>query len=91
LSHSGAQERHAPWFSFQHLSQAYWRQVIQKLNVRWNSSVTREDSSLVTSMRAAAMASSIEVPSVMTKFLRPFARRRAPASDGPRAGVGPKV
>jgi len=45
-SHSGAHERHALWFSFQHFSQAYWRQVMQKLKVRWNSSVTRDDSSL---------------------------------------------
>ena len=68
----GAQERQAPWFSFQHFSQAYWRHVMQKLNVLWKSSVTRVDTLWLSSMRAAAMASSSECPSVMTKFLSPW-------------------
>jgi hypothetical protein len=43
---SGAQLKHAPCASFQQLSQAYWRHVMQKLKVLWNSCVTRSDSLL---------------------------------------------
>ena len=64
---------------------------MQKLKVLWKSSATREDISREPSMRAAAMASSSDVPSVMTKFLRPLASMRAPAREGLLEALGPKV
>ena len=82
---------HAPWSGFQHLSHAYWRQVMQKLKVRWNSSAMRVVSPRSTSMRAEAIASSSEASSFMTKFFKPFARTRAPVNEGPFEGVGPNV
>src|SRR5450759_394006 len=88
---SGAQLRHAPFASFQQLSQAYWRHVMQKLKVLWNCSVTRDDSLLCRSFRAYSIASPMEAELLRTKYLSPFARTLASLRDEPADGDEPKV
>ncbi len=67
----GAQVRQRPSTSFQQLLQVYCRQVMQKLNVLWKASSCWEVTSRSVSLRAAAIASSRDVSSDMTKFFSP--------------------
>ena len=67
----GAHDRQRPSASFQQLPHVYWRQDMQKLKVLWNASSCCDVASRSVSLRAAAKASSIDVSSDMTKFLRP--------------------
>ena len=62
----GAHVRQRPSTWFQQLPHVYWRQVMQKLNVEWNASSWWDVSSRSSSLRAAAIASSIDVSSLRT-------------------------
>ena len=86
---SGAQVRHSPAALFQQLRQVYCRQVMQKLNVRWNASSCCSDAFRSFSSRASAIASEKDASSFATKFFnpresvrtRPSLRRRAAAAS----------
>ena len=74
----GAHVRQRASASFQQFGQVYCRQDMQKLNVLWNASSWLVVSSRSVSLRAAAIASSIDVSSDMTKFFRPRDRTLTP-------------
>src|SRR6186997_2202699 len=74
----GAQDRQRASASFQQFGQVYCRHDMQKLNVLWKASSWWAVSSRSVSLRAAAIASSIELSSDMTKFLRPRERTLTP-------------
>ena len=76
----GAHVRQRASASFQQFGQVYCRQDMQKLKVLWNASSWLVVSSRSVSLRAAAIASSIDVSSDMTKFLRPRDRTLTPLS-----------
>src|SRR5262245_17430295 len=76
----GAHVRQRASASFQQFGQVYCRQVMQKLNGLWNASSWEDVSSRSVSARAAAIASSIDVPSDMTKFFSPRETVLAPRS-----------
>ena len=88
----GAQLRQRPSTSFQQLPHVYWRQDMQKLNVLWNASSCWELTRRSVSLRAAAIASSIDVSSERTKFFRPRDRTLMPVRhvDGRSDGGGPQ-
>ena len=67
-----------PSTSFQQFGQVYWRHDMQKLKVLWKASSWLDVTSRSVSLRAAAIASSIDVSSDMTKFLRPRDRTLTP-------------
>ena len=67
----GAHDRQRASASFQQFGQVYCRHDMQKLNVLWKASSWWAVSSRSVSLRAAAIASSIEVSSDRTKFLSP--------------------
>ena len=74
----GAHDRQRASASFQQFGQVYCRQDMQKLNVLWKASSWCEVCSRSVSLRAAAIASSIEVSSDRTKFFRPRERTLTP-------------
>ncbi len=76
----GAHDRQRASASFQQFGQVYCRQDMQKLNVLWNASSWWVVTSRSVSLRAAAIASSIDVSSDMTKFFRPRDRTFTPLS-----------
>ena len=61
---------------------------MQKLNVAWNASSCWPVSSRSSSLRAAAMASSSDVSSLMTQFFMPFDRVLICADAAGLAGRG---
>jgi hypothetical protein len=67
----GAHDRQRPSASFQQLPHVYWRQFMQKLNVLWKASSCCAVCSRSVSLRAAAIASSIDESSDMTKLRSP--------------------
>ena len=87
----GAQLRQRPSASFQQLPQVYCRQDMQKLNVLWNASSWWVVTSRSVSLRAAAIASSIDVSSDMTKFLSPRDTTLRPLRRGPRGAADSNV
>jgi hypothetical protein len=70
-SASGAQVRQRASPSFQQFGQVYCRHDMQKLKVLWKASSWCDVASRSVSLRAAAIASSIELLSDSTKFLNP--------------------
>ena len=76
----GAQPRHRPSTSFQQFGQVYCRHSMQKLKVLWKASSWAFVDSRSVSIRAAAIASSNDVLSSRTKFLKPREITRAPRS-----------
>ena len=68
----GEHVRQRPSTWFQQLPHVYWRQFMQKLNVEWKASSCCAVASRSWSLRAAAIASSIDVSSLMTQFFIPF-------------------
>ena len=76
----GAHDRQRASASFQQFGQVYCRHDMQKLNVLWKASSWWVVSSRSVSLRAAAIASSIDVSSDRTKFFRPRDRTLTPLS-----------
>ncbi len=87
----GVQERQLPSASFQQLPHVYWRHVMQKLNVLWKASSWNEVSSRSVSLRAAAIASSIDESSDRTKFFRPRERTLMPFRRAPLGAADSNV
>ena len=87
----GAQDRQRASTPFQQLPHVYWRQDMQKLNVRWKASSCWAVASRSASERAAAIASSSDESSDRTKFLRPRPRTRMPPIRFWRGATDSKV
>ena len=88
---SGMQVRQRPSAVFQQLPHVYWRQVRQKLNVRWNASSWLVVALRSRSLRASAIASENVLSSERTKFLRPFETVRTRPSRERRGAADSNV
>ena len=88
---SGEQLRHWPSVSFQQFAHVYWRHDMQKLKVLWNASSWRDVTSRSASLRAAAIASSIDESSDRTKLRRPLPIVLSPRSGFAREALDSNV
>ena len=88
---SGEQLRHWPSVSCQQFAHVYWRHDMQKLKVLWNASSWRDVTSRSASLRAAAIASSIDESSDRTKLRRPLPSVLSPRSGFAREALDSNV
>ncbi len=83
----GAHVRQRPSSSFQQFGHVYCRHCMQKLKVLWNASSCEDVTARSVSLRAAAIASSMDVLSSSTNVFRPrestltFRRRSLGTAD----------